>query len=228
MTHLQSASVICSPGTPNRSSHGFGSPLGCIVHSGGNMSAPMEQQQAAAAQMLRLPHQAAHQRQQHHQGAQPQRQPQARQVGAGQAQRPEAPRAPAAPPASGPGPSYLGSAPAPFIWQPQEQVSDSPEGEWLPPAGRSWICCSRPFTCMHVALCPSKACMFGWECCRCTTVVGAASCHLEPPYFVMGRVRPTIRHSGLHNLPEASGAWAHPCWPWSLLALHRWEVRASL
>ena len=108
------------------------------------MPASMEQQQAAAAQMLRLPHQAAHQRQQHHQGAQPQRQPQARQVGAGQAQRPEPPRAPAAPPPSGPGPSYLGSAPVPFIRQPQEQALDSPEGEWLPPAERSSLGCVAP------------------------------------------------------------------------------------
>lgn len=99
------------------------------------MPAHLEQQQST--QMLRLPHQAAHQRPQHHQGAQPQRQPQARQMGAGQAQRPEASRAPAAPSALGPGPSFLGSAPVPFVRQPLEQALDSPEGERVQPAGRS-------------------------------------------------------------------------------------------
>ncbi len=99
------------------------------------MPAHLEQQQST--QMLRLPHQAAHQRPQHHQRAQPQRQPQARQMGAGQAQRPEASRAPAAPSALGPGPSFLGSAPVPFVRQPLEQALDSPEGERVQPAGRS-------------------------------------------------------------------------------------------
>ena len=158
----------------------FGSPLSGIMHSGGNMPVPMEQQQAAVAQMLRLPHQAAHQRQQHHQGAQPQRQPQARQMGTGQAQRPEAPRAPPPPPAAGPGPPYLGSATVPFIRQPQEQALDSAEGEWLPPAGRSCL--------GSVALCPAQACRVGWERCRCTTIVGAAACHLELPNVAMGMV----------------------------------------
>ena len=146
------------------------------------MPAHLEQQQAAAAQMLRLPHQAAHQRQQHHQGAQPQRQPQpqVRQMGAGQAQRPEAPRAPPPPPAAGPGPSYLGSAPVPFIRQPHEQALDSPEGEWQPPARH---CCPG-----SVALCPAPACMFSWDVCRCTTMVGAAACHLEPPCVAMSKV----------------------------------------
>ena len=135
MTHLQSANVMCSPGTSNTASPVFGGPPGGILHSGGNMPSHLEQQQATAAQMLRQPHLTAHHRQQHHQGAQPQRQLQARQMGAGQAQRPEAARAPAAAPASGPGPSYLGSAPVSFIRQPMEQGLDSPEGEWPPLAG---------------------------------------------------------------------------------------------
>ena len=170
---------------PNRVSHVFGSPLGRILHSGASMPAQLEQQQAAAAQMLRLPHQAAHQRQQHYQGPQLHRQPQpqARQMGAGQAQRPEAPRVQAAPPASGPGPSYLGLAPVPFIRRPHEQALDSPEGEWLPPAGHS---CPG-----SVALCPAPACMFGQGLCRCTIMLGAAACHLEPPYVASAMVLST-------------------------------------